>query len=138
MAGLSAPQSYLGELIMNNPKPHEVRVRRIYARPEPDDGARVLVDRLWPRGMSKERAHLDQWCKEIAPSTELRKWYDHLPDRFDEFTQRYRRELHEPEHAAAVAELRRLAGAGNLTLLTATKQVELSEARVLQEVLGET
>lgn len=138
MAELSAPQTYRYELIMNNSKPHEVRVRRIYARPEPDDGARVLVDRLWPRGVSKERAQLDQWCKEIAPSTELRKWYDHMPDRFDEFTQRYRRELRQPEHAAALAELRRLADAGNLTLLTATKQVELSEAQVLQEVLDET
>src|SRR5437016_988869 len=62
----------------------EVRVRRVYEEPADDDGQRVLVDRVWPRGLSKERAHLDQWCKQVAPSTELRKWYGHEPDRFDE------------------------------------------------------
>lgn len=67
-----------------------VRVRRIYDEPTPADGTRVLVDRIWPRGMTRARAHLDQWCKEIAPSTELRKWYHHDPARFEEFTRRYR------------------------------------------------
>ncbi|MBP3043493.1 DUF488 family protein [Arthrobacter jiangjiafuii] len=68
-----------------------IRVRRIYE--EPDGGYRVLVDRLWPRGVSKEKAHLDEWLKELAPSTDLRKWYGHLQDRWDQFVQRYREEL---------------------------------------------
>jgi uncharacterized protein YeaO (DUF488 family) len=70
-----------------------VQVRRIYDEPTPADGTRVLVDRIWPRGMTKTRAHLDQWCKEIAPSTELRKWYHHDPARFGEFIRRYHHEL---------------------------------------------
>lgn len=113
----------------------KVRVRRIYDDPAPDDGTRVLVDRLWPRGMSKERAHLDEWCKEIAPSTELRKWYHHDPDRFDEFTRRYRAELDEGEQADALAHLRGLADDGPLTLLTATKDPDISEAAVLAREL---
>lgn len=88
----------------------EVRVRRIYEEPAPDDGARVLVDRLWPRGVSKARAALDEWCKQVAPSTELCKWYGHDPKLFAEFGRRYRAELKEPERAAALAHLRELAG----------------------------
>ena len=71
-------------------KATQVQVRRVYDLPEPDDGQRVLVDRLWPRGLSKERIRFDEWCKEIAPSTELRKWYGHDPDRYAEFARRYR------------------------------------------------
>lgn len=112
-----------------------VRVRRIYDSPEADDGARVLVDRLWPRGVSKERAQLEQWCKQIAPSTELRRWYAHDPGRYDEFAQRYRSELDHPDRAAGLARLRELAAKGPLTLLTATKRPEISEAAVLAEVL---
>ncbi|MEZ5320501.1 MAG: DUF488 domain-containing protein [Microthrixaceae bacterium] len=112
-----------------------VRVRRVYEAPEPDDGARVLVDRLWPRGISKERARLDRWCKEIAPSTELRKWYHHDPDHFAEFAERYRAELAEPERADLLDELRSLLAHGNLTLLTATKVPDISEAAVLADLL---
>lgn len=96
----------------------------------------MLVDRLWPRGISKERAELDQWCKEIAPSTELRKWYAHDPDRYQEFAQRYRTELDETDRAALLEELKTAAAHGTLTLLTATKQPEISEAQVLKEVLA--
>jgi uncharacterized protein YeaO (DUF488 family) len=106
-------------------------VRRIYDAPADDDGARVLVDRLWPRGVSKERAHLVQWCKEIAPSTELRTWYHHDPELFEEFTRRYTEELRDPERATALARLGGLAERQTLTLLTATKDVNLSEAAVL-------
>ncbi|MGH9075481.1 MAG: DUF488 domain-containing protein [Acidimicrobiales bacterium] len=114
-----------------------VRVRRIYEEPAPDDGARVLVDRVWPRGMSKERAALDEWCKAVAPSTELRKWYSHDPDRWQRFGERYREELEEsPERAEALAHLRELAAAGPLTLLTATKRADISEATVLSELLS--
>ena len=113
-----------------------VRVRRIYDDPDPDDGARVLVDRLWPRGMSKERAALHEWCKEVAPSTELRQWYAHDPEKFPEFAQRYRAELTDPGQAEALAGLRELVQAGPVTLLTAAKRSDISEATVLQEVLS--
>jgi uncharacterized protein YeaO (DUF488 family) len=114
---------------------NRVQVRRIYDAPMPDDGARVLVDRLWPRGVSKERAHLDEWCKQIAPSTELRTWYHHAPELFDEFTRRYTAELDDPEPAAALAHLKDLAGHSTLTLLTATKNPDISEAAVLARIL---
>ena len=113
-----------------------VRVRRIYDAPEPDDGARVLVDRLWPRGVSKERAELHEWCKAIAPSTELRQWYAHDPEKFAEFAQRYRAELTDAAQAEALAGLRTLVQAGPVTLLTAAKRSDISEATVLQEVLS--
>jgi uncharacterized protein YeaO (DUF488 family) len=113
-----------------------VQIRRVYEPARPDDGQRILVDRLWPRGLSKERAHLDKWFKEIAPSTELREWYGHDPARYDEFARRYRAELQDPERAGAVAELRDLASDDRLTLLTATKRSDISEAAVLADVLS--
>src|ERR1700755_1754017 len=82
-----------------------VRIARIYDEPSADDGRRILVDRLWPRGVSKERAHLDDWCKEIAPSTELRRWYGHDPDLFEEFSARYRAELSDGEQAEALSRI---------------------------------
>lgn len=112
-----------------------IRVKRIYDDVTSDDGQRVLVDRLWPRGISKERAALDLWCKEIAPSTPLRQWYDHTPDRFPEFAQRYRDELAEPERAALLEQLRDLARHATVTLLTATRDPSISAADVLAMVL---
>jgi uncharacterized protein YeaO (DUF488 family) len=112
-----------------------VQVRRIYDEPEPSDGTRVLVDRIWPRGVSKARAALDEWCKNVAPSDELRKWYGHDPDRFEEFGRRYRQELEDPQRAEALAHLRGLAKDRQLTLLTATKRPEISEAAVLAALL---
>ncbi|MFD7157685.1 DUF488 domain-containing protein [Kribbella sp. NPDC059898] len=112
-----------------------VQVRRIYDEAEPSDGVRVLVDRLWPRGVSKERAHLDEWCKDVAPSNELREWYGHDPERYDEFARRYEAELKDPERAAAYAQLEKLTQ-GTLTLLTATKEVEISQAAVLAGLLA--
>jgi uncharacterized protein YeaO (DUF488 family) len=117
-------------------KAARVQVRRVYDPPQPDDGQRVLVDRLWPRGLSKERARFDDWCKEIAPSTELRRWYGHDPDRYAEFARRYRAELGDPVRVAALANLRKLAGHGQLTLLTATKRSDISEAAVLADLLA--
>lgn len=114
---------------------HVVRVRRVYEAPVRGDGVRVLVDRIWPRGLSKERASLREWCKEVAPSTALRKWYDHDPERFEEFGQRYRAELESPERAEALGHLRDLAAHGTVTLLTATKRADISEATVLAELL---
>ena len=114
---------------------HKVQVRRAYDAPEASDGKRVLVDRLWPRGLSKEQAELDDWCKQVSPSTELRTWYAHDPDKFEEFADRYRAELDEEEHAAALDGLRAYAAAGTLTLLTAAKRSDISEATVLAEIL---
>ena len=112
-----------------------VHVRRVYDEPRADDGTRVLVDRLWPRGMSKARARLDEWCRTVAPSPELRTWYHHEPERLDEFTRRYLDELATPERTAALVHLHDLANHGSLTLLTATKSVALSEAAVLATLL---
>ena len=114
---------------------HEVRVCRAYDARVRGDGLRVLVDRIWPRGLSKEKADLDGWCRAIAPSTALRKWYGHDPERFGEFARRYRAELEEPERAAALQHLRNLAHRRNLTLLTATKHADISEAVVLADLL---
>lgn len=113
-----------------------VQVRRIYDDPAPGDGTRVLVDRIWPRGMSKARAQLDEWCKQIAPSTELRTWYRHDPALFEEFARRYRAELDEPVRAAALTRLRGLAADGMLTLLTATRAADISEAVVIAELIA--
>ncbi|TXC92547.1 DUF488 domain-containing protein [Streptomyces sp. ISID311] len=114
-----------------------LRVRRVYEAPEPADGARVLVDRLWPRGLSKEDARLTEWCKDVAPSTELRRWYGHEGERFDRFAERYRAELAQGDAQQALERLRALADEGSLTLLTATKDVPSSHAAVLAEVLQE-
>ncbi len=93
------------------------------------------ANRIWPRGMTREKASLDEWCKQIAPSTVLRKWYSHDPERFEEFTRRYREELTEPERAEALAHLRGLAKTRTLTLLTASKAADISEATVLAGLL---
>jgi uncharacterized protein YeaO (DUF488 family) len=113
----------------------EVRVRRVYDEPAGDDGARVLVDRLWPRGLTKARADLTEWCKEVAPSTELRRWYGHDPAKFKEFARRYRAELEQPERAAAFRHLHDLASSRSLTLLTAVRDTDISEAAVLADLL---
>ena len=113
----------------------DVRIARVYDPVSPDDGRRVLVDRLWPRGISKERAALDEWCKDAAPSPDLRRWFGHDPARFEEFVRRYRAELSSGVGADAVAHLRELAASGPLTLLTATKDTSQSTAGVLAELL---
>lgn len=116
---------------------YHVQVRRIYDPPSDDDGTRVLVDRLWPRGISKERAHLDEWAKDVAPSTDLRKWYGHDPERFAEFARRYREELHDAGHRESFERLQDLAKTGALTLLTAAKRSDISEAQVLADLLAD-
>ncbi|WP_236572993.1 DUF488 domain-containing protein [Streptomyces sp. GS7] len=114
-----------------------IRVRRVYDTPEPADGARVLVDRLWPRGLAKEDARLTEWCKDAAPSSELRRWYRHEGERFEEFAARYRDELAEERARAALRHLRELAADGPVTLLTATRDLSLSHVKVLLEALRE-
>jgi uncharacterized protein YeaO (DUF488 family) len=113
----------------------EIRVARVYDPPGPDDGDRVLVDRLWPRGLSTEAAGLDEWAKEVAPSGELRTWFGHDPARFDEFASRYRAELGTPDRSRALDGLRARAAHRTVTLLTATAALEISHATVLADVL---
>lgn len=113
----------------------DVQVKRIYEEESPDDGTRVLVDRLWPRGVSKERADLALWDKEVAPSTELRQWYGHDPDKYQEFKHKYIEELQSGPQQEAFQKLVELAKKGPLMLLTASKAVNISEAEVLKELL---
>jgi uncharacterized protein YeaO (DUF488 family) len=115
----------------------DVRVRRVYDEPSAADGTRVLVDRVWPRGVRKDALHLDDWIKDVAPSTELRKWYGHDPAKFGEFRQRYLGELGGPAQRAALERLRALAARGPLTLLTGTRDVDQSQAAVLARLLRE-
>ncbi len=115
----------------------DVRVRRVYDDPSPEDGTRVLVDRIWPRGLRKDAARLDEWAKDAAPSPELRTWYRHDPEKFEEFRRRYTAELSAPGPAEAVGRLRVLAEKGPVTLLTATRELSLSQAAVLAKLLRE-
>lgn len=115
---------------------NNARVRRIYDDPENSDGTRVLVDRVWPRGVSKDKAELDDWAKAAAPSTELRKWYSHDPEKFEEFSRRYREELKAEEPAEALESLRGYAKRGRLTLLTAAKRDDISQATVLATIIN--
>lgn len=111
-----------------------VRLKRAYEAPEADDGKRILVDRLWPRGLAKADAQLDQWMKEIGPSTELRQWFGHDAARWDEFRERYRAELR--EHADDyVTQLRDIAREETLTLVYAAHDAEHNNAVVLRELL---
>jgi uncharacterized protein YeaO (DUF488 family) len=114
-----------------------VRVGRVYDPPTAQDGTRVLVDRLWPRGLKRDAAALDEWRREIAPSNQLRAWYGHDPDRWAEFAARYRTELDDPQRAVALAHLADLARAQTVTLLTASKAVEISDATVIAQMLRE-
>jgi len=110
-----------------------VKLKRAYELPAADDGTRVLVDRLWPRGVSKEHAALDQWMKDISPSTELRKWFGHDPARWEEFCRRYTEELH--QNAERVSQLRSLAREGPVTLVYSAHDEVHNDAIVLRDLL---
>ena len=114
-------------------QPADIVIKRIYDAPSETDGCRVLVDRLWPRGITKERARLDEWNRDVAPSTELRKWFGHAPERFGEFAKRYREEM--SQQREALEHLREIAASGRLTLLIAGKNPEINHAAVLKEIL---
>ena len=116
-------------------KPH-VRLERVYEQPDPADGPRVLVDRLWPRGIRKTDPRVGHWLPAVAPSTELRHWYDHQAARFDEFAARYTAELETSPAAEAFDELRAMVREGPITLVTATREVELSHLVVLARLLS--
>ncbi len=111
-----------------------VRIKRVYEEATAQDGYRVLVDRIWPRGISKERAAVDEWVKEAGPSTELRQWFGHVPERYEEFARRYRAELKDTD---AAAHLREVVAAHELvTLVYSAKDDEHNQAVVLQGVLS--
>ncbi|MEU5216955.1 DUF488 family protein [Streptomyces sp. NPDC020807] len=114
----------------------DVRVRRIYEPPSPDDGVRVLVDRLWPRGLARTDARIDEWPKALTPSTELRRWYHGPEGEYEEFRRRYEAELAAPDAAEALSRLRERAADGTLTLLTAAKDPSVSHTTVLREELS--
>jgi uncharacterized protein YeaO (DUF488 family) len=110
-----------------------IRLKRVYEPPSRTDGARILVDRLWPRGLTKERAAVTLWLKDVAPSTELRKWFGHAPARWKQFQARYRKELHERKDALEL--LKRKSNAHTVTLVYAARDEQHNEALVLKRVL---
>ena len=112
-----------------------VALKRAYDEPAASDGTRVLIERLWPRGLSKERAHIDLWLKDVAPSTELRTWFHHDPQKFPEFRRRYEAELKSEGAQEALTTLREIAKQGQLTLVFAAHDAEYSNARVLHDLL---
>jgi uncharacterized protein YeaO (DUF488 family) len=114
----------------------DVRLKRVYEPLAPSDGYRVLVDRLWPRGITKEQAHVDEWARELAPSSELRRWFGHDPARFDEFRRRYDAEL--AAHREKLRELRSRARTGTLTLVYSARDTKHNDAVVLAELLRRT
>jgi len=110
-----------------------IRLKRVYEPPSRTDGARILVDRLWPRGLTKERAAVTLWLKDVAPSTELRKWFGHAPARWKQFQARYRKELRERKDALEL--LKRKSNAHTVTLVYAARDEQHNEALVLKRVL---
>ena len=133
----SSPACFLHELESDARAPAakkmDVRIKRIYENPTPADGRRVLVDRLWPRGVSKDRAAVYEWLKIVAPSTKLRQWFGHDPSRWKEFRRLYRKEL--LSQSEALARLRKQARSGRVTLLYAARDPRLNHAVVLQDVI---
>jgi uncharacterized protein YeaO (DUF488 family) len=113
----------------------QISIKRAYDPVAAGDGYRVLVDRLWPRGIRKQALRLDEWSKDVAPSTELRQWFGHDPERWVEFQKRYRRELSDTQHQAAMRSLLKAAGHRSLTLIYAAKDLEHNHALVLQTAL---
>jgi uncharacterized protein YeaO (DUF488 family) len=110
-----------------------LRIKRVYEPSDDGDGKRILVDRLWPRGLSKKKAHVDAWLKEVAPSPELRRWFGHDPDKWNEFRRRYRDELE--KNPEAVEALKKEIGKSNATLLYGAKDEEHNHAIVLRDFI---
>ena len=114
-----------------------LKIKRIYEKPEKSDGTRILVDRLWPRGIKKEDAHLDFWMKNITPSSALRKWFNHEPKKFEEFSKKYINELKGGDEASKeeIEKVLSLLKAGNVALLYAAKSADINHARVLERYI---
>ena len=115
--------------------PYKIKIKRVYEKPEKEDGFRILVDRLWPRGFTKEKAAIDLWLKEIAPGTELRKWFNHDPEKWAEFKRRYLHVLKENKKSVSI--LKEHMKEGNVTLVYAAKDEEHNDAVVLLNELKE-
>ena len=118
---------------MNQEARIDIRVKRVYEAPSPEDGMRILVDRLWPRGLAKDQARFDLWLKEVAPSTELRKWFNHEPEKWPEFKRRYLEEL--CRQPAALERLVEVIGSGRATLLFGAKEAHFNDAVALREFI---
>lgn len=116
-------------------KKFPIKIKRIYEQPLAEDGLRILVDRLWPRGISKELAKIDYWYKEITPSNDLRKWFGHKPERFDEFSQNYIKELECKK--TILQEIKKLTDKKPVTLIYAAKDAKINHAIVLKKVIDE-
>jgi len=130
----SAPADGKAKSKSRRPARTLIRIKRAYDAPESDDGLRILIDRLWPRGIAKSKLKLDAWVKHLAPSNALRKWYRHDPEKFTEFRKRYLAEL--KVQREGLDELRATVKGRTVTLLTATKELDLSHATVLRELLA--
>ena len=113
-----------------------IKLKRVYESKEAGDGTRILVDRLWPRGLRSEKAGIDEWMKDIAPSDELRKWFAHDPERWPEFKRKYAAELSESSKATLLNRMAGLAASKNVTLVYAAKDIEHNNARVLEELIA--
>ncbi len=112
-----------------------IKIKRIYDRASPEDGKRIYIDRLWPRGMRKEEVKIDEWLKEISPSDALRKWFGHDPSKYEEFKRRYTKELE--KHPEIIEKIRKEGKKGTVSLLFSAKDVEHNNATVLREILAE-
>jgi uncharacterized protein YeaO (DUF488 family) len=113
-----------------------LKIKRAYDKKVTGDGKRILIDRLWPRGLSKAEANIEEWVKELAPSTELRKWFGHDPARWIEFRKRYIKELSEPDKKALLENISQTALRHNVTLIYSAKDTEHSDVKVLEEIIG--
>ncbi|MBI4187585.1 MAG: DUF488 family protein [Chloroflexi bacterium] len=110
-----------------------LKLKRVYEGKQPDDGIRILVDRLWPRGLRSSGAGIDEWLKDLAPSDELRRWFAHIPEKWPEFRQKYLAELSAPEKGLPLRRIARMAADGDVTLLYSARDTEHNNAKVLAE-----
>ena len=113
-----------------------LRIKRAYESKESSDGKRILIDRLWPRGVSKSEASIDEWLKDLGPSTDLRKWFRHDPEKWEEFKKRYRKELSAPDKVTLLENIARSADHANVTLIYSAKDTEHSDVKVLEELIA--
>ncbi len=113
-----------------------LKIKRAYDKPESADGKRILIDRLWPRGVSKADARIDEWVKDLGPSTELRKWFGHDPEKWEEFRKRYIKELSAPDKSMLLGKIAQTAEHGSITLIYSAKDTEHSDVKVLEELIN--
>ncbi len=114
-----------------------LKVKRVYDKKEVSDGKRILVDRLWPRGLRAEDAAVDEWLKELSPSDELRRWFNHDPEKWEEFRRRYRKELSSPEKQEILERIAKGAAHSDITLVYGARETEYNNARVLEEIINQ-